>query len=136
MIDPETQVSYIFNLELVSNAFGNEINYRRYDGYNKYSPFSFGDRDFLTGTIEAIVISNPCQINGSDDVNQTVEFLNELRAFINNGKEKILKSRKGHVLRVVTIDPNTPIWLDQIGEQLYKYSFSFSEVGEVFENGS
>lgn len=129
IIDPETATTYVFNLNLQSSAFANEIDYNRYDGYNKYSPFTFGDRDFLTGSVSAILASNN-EVCGVE-VEQSVEFLDQFRAFINNKKEKILKSRKGHVIRVVTTDYNSNIWLDELGEQLYRVSFNFTEVGAV-----
>lgn len=129
LIDEETGTAYIFNLNLQSNAFNNEINYERYDGYDKFSPFTFGDRDFVTGSITAVVQTNSsiCDVQ----IDQPVSFLNELRAFINNKKEKILKSRKGHVLRVVTTDYSSNPLNDGIGEQPYYVSFNFTEVGEV-----
>lgn len=134
LIDPETGTTYIFNLNLTSNAFNNEIAYREYAGYNQYNQYSFGNRDFLSGSISAVVSSEVC--NFTSGIPQTVDYLNQLRSFINNKKEKILKSRKGHVLRVITVDYSDSPLSDAIGDQPYVVSFSFKEVGEVIPSGS
>ena len=131
LIDEETATTYIFNLNVQSNAFTNETSYERYDGYNKFSQFSFGDRDFVTGSVSAILaLEQGCEL----EITQPVEFLDTFREFVNNGKEKILKSRKGHVIRVVTTDYNSDVWLDELMEQFYRISFNFTEVGEVHAN--
>lgn len=120
--------NYIFDLNLSSTGLNNEVASERYDGYSKYSQFTQGQRDFRTGTIQAIVVS---QVTDTG-LDQTVEFLETLRAFINDGEPKILKSRKGHIMKIVT--PNgmsMSILNDAISQQPYEISIEFSEVGEI-----
>lgn len=123
IIDPDTFETHVFNFNLESNAFNNEIAYKRFDGYGKYSTHMFGDRDFLTGNISAIASSN------CGTIEQSVDYVHSLRTFINNGKTKILKSRKGQALKVITHNFKSEILDDAIGEQPYIVSFDFEEVG-------
>lgn len=122
-------INYIFDLNLNSDGFDNAVASNIYDGYGKYSKVTQGIRDYRTGKIEAIVAS---QVTDTGIV-QTVEFIDGLRSFINNGEEKILKSRKGDVLRVATNKGmESKVLSDAIGQQPYVVGFEFIEVGDLY----
>ena len=65
------------------------------------------------------------------NIEQSVEYLDILRAFINNGKPKILKSRKGHVLKVITYGYEASPLNSGILQQPYIVKFNFEQVGDV-----
>lgn len=118
---------YIFDANLDFSGFSNEVATQRYDGYNKYSAYAFGNRDFKTGDVSAIIHSG---ITGS--ITQTIDYVKAFNEFINNGKQKIFKDRKGNVLKVVTTGGVKQVPVDlAIGEQPYMVSFHFEEVAEV-----
>lgn len=130
LIDPVTYQAYMFDLELDFDALKSETAVTRHDGFGKYSSFSFGKRDFFTGGISAIVVDSPV-MNG--DFCQTTDFLLMFKNFINNGQEKILKTRKGLVLKVVTTNYSESLFSADSDIQPVKVSFEFTEVGEVDE---
>lgn len=127
IMDVEGTMVYLFNLNLDFNGYTNEVAFQRYDGYNKYSAYSFGDRNFKIGDVSAIIDNST-----SGGILQTIEYIKSFNDFINNGKEKIFKDRKGNALRVVTTGGVTQAPLDlAISEQPYIVSFHFEEIGDI-----
>lgn len=123
-INPETNETYLFNLNTETTSITNETDINRYDGYNKYSAYSFGKRDFEVGSITAVI--GDISIENSN-LTQPIEKLNELRSFINNGKEKIYKNPKGEVFRVITRDSSRTLLNQWIKEQPYVVSLRWEE---------
>lgn len=128
LIDPETRTSYIFDLEVKTGSFANEIAMTRHDGYGKYSSYTFGERDFLKGRIQAIIMPD---IPFQNEFIQPIEFIRLFQGFINNKKEKILKTKKGDALRIVTFNFSFEPLQEELIEQPYVISFDFEEVGTV-----
>lgn len=151
--------AYIFDYNLEFDGYENETAYQRYDGYDKYSSYSFGKRDFKTGNVTAIladIYSNGVYTGGfnydsgflynngldyadefianlqSYQISQFPDYIKEFNDFINNGEYKIFKDRKGNVLKVVTTQgvKQSPLNI-AIGQQPYMISFHFEESGEV-----
>jgi len=69
----------------------------------------------------------------NEEISQDLEFLDEVRAFILNGKSKIIKFPKGMMYRVYTSDffMNRKDGTDAHGNQIYRIGFEWREVGEV-----
>lgn len=126
LINPETYKTYIFDMNLGFDGINTEVAYQRYDGYNKFSSYSFGDRNFVTGNISAIVDEY-----SSNEFTQTADFVKELQDFINNGEYKILKTRKGEIFKVHTMNFSSSQLNVAIASQPYNISFNFEQIGEV-----
>jgi hypothetical protein len=124
IIDESTGQGYIADWNIERNDFTNEVAFQRYDGFNKYSAYSVGKRNFLTTNVSAIINL------GCDGLNQPTSFLEEFRSFINNGNKKIYKTRKGEVYNVVTYGCNYSELNISIRENPYLLSFEIMEVGE------
>lgn len=127
LIDPITYKTYIFDLNLGFDTLNSEMAYQRYDGYNKFSGHSFGKRNFITGSISAIVD----EYTTSNQFTQTADFVKELQDFINNGEYKILKTRKGEIFKVHTMNFSSQVLNSAITAQPYSISFNFEQIGEV-----
>ncbi len=127
LIDPSSALAFIFDSESRHSGYSVVDDHSRHDGYNKYSGHTFGDRDFTTGTVTAIV-SDEDDICERNNLVQTIGYLDQIRAFISNGNKKILKDRKGRITTIITFGYNQSIWINEDGNQLYKVSFSFEEV--------
>jgi hypothetical protein len=116
-------IVYLFDLNLSSNQIENETNVTTYETYTQKPVYSIGQRNYIRGSISCIA----GEILSDGTIYQPVDYLDDLRSFINNGKTKILKSRKGHVWKVITY--GMPMkFMDNIGEQVTEISFNFSEV--------
>lgn len=127
LIDKDTNAVYMFDLNVKSGNITNEVDFTEYKGYNQYSAFSVGKRDYIKGNLSAIAGN----ISNNGVVNQSNAYLDDLRTFVNNGNPKILKNRKGNVWNVMTTNYQQNILDDGISEQLYNISFDFIECSKV-----
>lgn len=129
LIDAVTNVAVVFDLNLEFDGYGQETAMQRYDGYDKYSTYSFGERRFKTGSARAIVSDN---LTIDYELVQTIDYLKTVDEFLNNGNDKIMKDRKGNAIRVKTINGMTQTPLNiSISQQPYVISFDFEECGEI-----
>lgn len=126
LIDQDLGVAYKFDLNLSSGNIENNTDITEYETYTQYNAFSFGNRDFIRGTIKCIAGT----IDMNDQLLQSVDYIENLKNFINNKSEKLLKSRKGNIWRVVTKNFQYQ-HLDDIADQLVEISFDFVESGSV-----
>lgn len=128
IMDVDGTVAYVFDLNLDFDGYENVVAQQIYEGFNKYPAYSFGKRDYKTGTVTAILSSE----YSSSGITQTVDYIKSFNTFINNGNLKIFKDRKGNVLKVVTTGgvKQKPVNIG-ITEQPYEITFNFTEVGEV-----
>ena len=117
------EVVYKFDLNLTSGELANEVNITEYETYTQKPVFAQGERDYIKGQISCIAGT----INSEGNLYQPIDYLDDLRAFINSGRTKLLKSRKGHVWKVITYGMPQKM-MDEVGEQPVNISFSFSEV--------
>lgn len=118
-------IVYKFDMDLESGNIQNDTDVHEHETYTKYNAFSYGERDFIRGNIR--VLAGTIK---DYQFEQDVDFLNELRAFINNGKEKLLKSRKGDIWRVRTNNFDVK-YRDKYSQQIADISFNFVESGDV-----
>jgi len=129
LIDPSDGTAYKFDLNAISGTMANDTSMTEYETFTERNAYSFVDKNIMRCTISAVVGEDD---NG--DLSQTVELLDTLKAFINNGQEKIFKTRKGEVYRGITINhQKTPI-NDDLSEQVYSVSFDFIEAADLLES--
>lgn len=128
LMNLDGSVYYLFDMALDFSGYASEIATQRFDGYNQYSSYYFGERNFKTGDVTALM-SNTCTDNGID---QSIDFIKGFDSFINNKEPKIFKDRKGNAIKVVTNGGVKQAPLDiKIGQQPYLISFHFEEVGDL-----
>jgi len=126
LIDPEDGTAYKFDLNLVSGAMTNDSGMTEYETFTEHNAYSFTKKSIMRCNISAVI--------GEDDngeLSQTVELLDLLKAFINNEKEKIFKTRKGQMFRGVTTNYQQIPINDDLREQIYSVSFDFIESNDV-----
>jgi len=97
------------------------------DNYTEYPSIAMGKRKYFTSSISCIC--GTVSINGQ--LQQSNEYVSELRNYILNGKKKIFKTRKGEIYKVFTSNYSEQQLDDGIKEQVILISFNLTEVGEV-----
>lgn len=128
LIDPETYQVFLFDLNSENDGASAVTAYTRHDGFNEYSSYTFGDRNFLKGTITAITAES--LICGEDFI-QTPEYIKILKDFIANKKPKIFKTRKGEVYKVLTFNFSYKPLNNSVTQQPYLITFDWEQVGDV-----
>lgn len=116
-------VVYKFDLNFSSNQLSNETDITIYNTFVDKPSVGIGNRNYLKGSISCIAGS----IIANGTLYQPIEYLDDLRNFINNQKPKMLKSRKGDVWKVTT-DSMSIKYMDDIGEQPATITFNFNGV--------
>lgn len=130
LIDEEEGICFNFDINVESGSINAESDQTEYETFNQFNTYSQGKRNFIRGNIKGIVPES-LPINGTTQMIQSPEFIQTLQDFINNGKRKLLKSRKGDMWYVMTTDFSREQLSDSIQDQIDVVSFSFSEVGKV-----
>lgn len=117
-------ILYNFDIEIESGNIQTVINMHKYENNTKYPVVAFGNMNYQEGSLQTL----PLSINGND-YEQSIDYLETLRNFINNGEVKILKNSKGSIWKIVTYGYSYKL-MDKTIEQYATISFSFTEVGE------
>lgn len=130
LIDPVDNIGYEFCYDMSMSEISTEEDLIVSDTKGKFQTFLKGNKEVSVGTLSVIATSNSIT---TAEINQDLEFLNELRAFILNGKSKIIKFPKGMMYRVYTSDFSMARkdGVDAHGNQIYRIGFEWREVGEV-----
>ena len=129
LTDEESGTVYLFDLDLASGQVSRVQDVTYYDSsFSKYTPRTYGERDFVEGSISATGGSIDCAEADSLDYSRT--YIETLGAFINNGKNKILKSRYGETWIVAT-NNFTYKHMDVIQRQLATINFTFRQVDDL-----
>jgi hypothetical protein len=130
LIDPVDNIGYEFCYDMSMSEIGVEEDLIISDTKGKFQTFLKGNKEVSVGSISMIATSDSIT---SDEINQDLEFLNGLKAFILNGKSKIIKFPKGMMYRVYTSDfsMTRKDGVDSYGNQIYRVGFEWREVGEV-----
>lgn len=115
--------SYNFDLDLSFDGYSNDTAYSEYSTYKKYNVFSFGERNFRRGSIT--VLAGDIDYNAMK-VLQKTDYIEELRNRINDSKTKIIKTRKGELLKVKTMNFAVALYTED-DEQPYTISFDYVE---------
>lgn len=93
--------------------------------YTQFPVVTFGEKEYITGSIS---FTSGAMANGS--MAYSVDYLDELTAFINNRQPKILKNRYGQAWKVITHDISWN-FNDVISEQIADVSFNFTQIGNL-----
>lgn len=130
LLDPELNEGYSFCYDMQLSEIATEEDLIVQDTRGKFQTFLKGNKQVSVGTISVIATSNSITQN---ELSQDVEFLEGLKAFILNGKPKILKFPKGLTYKVYTSSffYNRKDGVDSYGNQIYKIGFEYRECGEV-----
>lgn len=101
-ISPATPVSqFLFDINNKSGDISVKRGMNFYENYSQYKAVRFDDRNYSEGSFETL----PYELsNTSNDVDTTLEILEEIVAFINDKQIKILRNSKGNLWKVVTYD--------------------------------
>jgi hypothetical protein len=126
LIDEQNNLSYEFYLNFEGGDLENVTDFTVMDNYTKYPSFNIGKRDYVKGTVSFII--GDIVYDGLD---QTVELLDNFKKFINNGKEKIFKSRKGNIWNVMTMNYKEKVLNNNLIEEIKTIEFDFIESSEV-----
>lgn len=126
LIDSNTGEVYMFDLNLTTTDVTNEIDVTTYKGYSKYNGYTFGDRNLLKASVTAY--AGTSNINGV--LTSNISYIDSLKTFINNKKEKYFKFRSGQMIKVVTMNFKYK-YQDNIGIQPYIVTFDIEESNGV-----
>jgi len=126
LIDGDTNEVYMFDLNLTTSDVTNEIDRTSYPNYTKYNGVTWGNRDFLKTSVTAYA-----GLSEIDDVFKSdINYIDDLRTFINNGKEKLFKFRSGQMLKVTTTNFKYK-YTDELNIQPYQITFDIEECGAI-----
>lgn len=119
---------YKFDLNVTSGSNDYQEDVTIYETFTQYPSIAIGERKYLTTNISAIcgTISTT-----TDLLLQPIEYLDQLRDFILDGKTKLWKSRKGSIHNVFTHNFKYQVLNDGIGSQPMVVSFDVIEVSDV-----
>lgn len=118
---------YKFDLELQSSDYQNNENFVQYDTYTQYNSYAIGKRKFFSTSISALAGT----ITINNELSQDVSYLITLRDFIQNGKVKYFKDRKGNIFAGLTHNYRQKQLNDAISQQVFVVSFDFIETQAV-----
>lgn len=127
LINPDDGVAYKFDLNAVSGSMTGDSGMTEYETFTERNAFSFIKKKIMRCSISAVVGTR----DDNGEFSQPVETLEALANFIQNGKEKIFKTRKGQVFRGITTNYQQSVIDDNLAEQVYTVSFDFIESNDV-----
>jgi hypothetical protein len=125
-----TDGTNIYKFDLGQNSVNtNQIRTNKdiavYNNYTKYPSIGVGLRNYKTSNMSTI----PYSYNSTTLAYEfTIDTLNELQIFIDNGETKWLKNTKGEIFKCATSDFSYN-YLDEIPDQPYEISFNWTEIG-------
>lgn len=127
LIDEDENVVYKFDLNLQPSGFTINQGLTQIETMNRFNTFIQDNKNFKSGSISAILSEELTETT----LKQTPSFLDEFQDFIGNGRSKILKSRKGDMLKVMTSGFQRSLLSNSIDDQIEVISFNFTECEEI-----
>ena len=127
--------TYQFSLNVQSGDYQNTEDFFEYNSYGKYNSFAIGKRQFYKLTISAL--ANPNILQDSNGELSNVDYLENLRNFIQNGKQKFYKSKSGFIFSGITHNYSQKLLDDAIcinNTQPYMITFEFIQTQETNDN--
>jgi len=127
LVSEDEGLAYKFDLNVKSgnNEYVEDIVI--HDNYTQYPAISIGKRKYLKTSIQAIC--GEVDINGF--LQQSVDYIDTLKDFVLNGKNKLWKTRKGGIHKVFTHNFKYQNLDDGIEQQIMIVSFDIVEVADV-----
>ena len=114
-----------FELNIESGAMTQNLDKQTYVGFSQFPKVSTGNRDYYTGSLSCLIgkITNNVYID-------TIDTQENFRKFIKNGKQKLLKDRKGNAFLVDTTGNSFDV-TDTLSEQVVAISFDWIQIGTI-----
>lgn len=129
LTNPVTEQVFLFDLNMSSGNITSNKDLTVYNqAYTAKPAVSFSDKDYITGSINCMA-GQAKVIDSLTEFYYPIDYLDDLKDFINDKSEKYLKSRRGDIWKVVTSGFGSN-YIDETGEQLANIQFNFTEVGE------
>lgn len=125
LIDTKTQEVAVFNLNLNEDKTTINTNDNTYQGISQYPSFLRGLANYSAVGMNAIPISNEGSL--TNGIEQSADYLNNLKDMITNDNLKILKTRKGFVYKGQTFSMEHSSLNINITEQPKVVNFKFIE---------
>lgn len=125
--DGSTYVYYL-DLNVEFGGYQNEEDFTEHPTYTQFNSFSKGERNFLRGTLSAIAGEISTNTN---ELLQTIDYIDTLRTRIQDISTKILKSRKGEIFKVKTRGYTATPLHNGIQSQPYIVKFDFIQCEDI-----
>jgi len=106
----------------VSDILVNKQRYVYDDTFNKYPIVSYGNQQYISGSITAALLDSFMEVS--------ISYRKNVVDFINNGLPKILKNPDGDLWKVDT-NSSSYNMLQGLSDPLSSITFSFMEIGSV-----
>lgn len=126
IIDTDNNIAYRFDADSQSSDFTTTDDFTEHPTNLKYNAVSKGTRDFIGGSIQAIIRTE----NISDFIQPNL-LLSQLHEFISSSRPKLLKDKRGRIWNVETYGYKERQLVEGLAEQILISEFNFIEVGEV-----
>jgi len=127
LVDEEEGKVYKFDLNVQSGTKQYQEDVTISKSYGKYPTISQGQSRYFSTTLSCIC--GTVDINGR--LQQSINYVDGLREFILNGKQKIFKTRRGEIYKVYTNNYSEQQLDDGIKEQIILVSFDITEVASI-----
>ena len=131
LIDEDTGLVLNFGLNGTLDSMRAEDDVTIHKTFNKFDTIAQGDRNFLTGKVSGVV---PESLDyGQDGIVQGTDFVDLVQDFVNNKSSKLLKTKKGDILKIRTKGFSRTQFVGKSKEQLDVISFDWVQIEDVIE---
>lgn len=117
--------TYVFDLDIKSGDIKTNKGMKKFENYTQYPAFRFNNMQYDESTLETM----PYELDGIE-VSVSLDLLNELKEFINDGEIKILRNYKGEAWKIMTFDFSYK-YIDEVADAPYKINFAWCQVDTV-----
>lgn len=130
LLDEVSGESYKFDANVNFSGFKLEKDITVTKTSNKYPSVTYGNTNYRTATLTSLLGT----VSSGDrrEYEQTIELMDRFREFAMSKGSKILKTRKGEVLRVDITGVDFPMWIDELSNQFYNVVLNMTESEDVF----
>jgi hypothetical protein len=131
-----TDAVYQFDLGIQSGSYQITEDFFEYVTYGKYNSYAQGQKQSYKLTITALANSDPLGLTSLPLV-QTTDYLESLKQFIQNGKNKYFKDKAGNIFGGITHNFNMKVYDDGVNigtTQPFLITFDFIQTFDVNDN--
>ena len=118
---------YKFELEAKGSDYQNNENFVEYKSYTEFNSYAIGKSKFFNTSVSALFGT----VNADGTFTQSSETLLQLRDFIQNGKLKYFKDKKGNIFAGLTHNYKQSVLDNGIQSQPFTISFDFVETQKI-----